>query len=293
MKRLITPENNVKLALELRRGRWLVHDISPLIPTAISLLQQQDILLQSAERKFDILLYDINARAVSANAARSGDPCVAVIPISGPITKYDSCGTIGTSTYAQVLLSAAADTNVVACVLDIDSGGGNTTAIPLMLDAIRKFKATGKPIIAHADFCASAAYWIAAQCDAIYCDNAVTSEVGSIGAYTYFIDDREALEKSGQKVHEVYAAESTDKNLAFRQALTGDYTLIRSRLSHLVSAFHTDVKAGRPSLRADSPGVLTGAMFFADRAVENGLADGIATLQECVDHAFIRASIHS
>ena len=44
MKRLITPENNVKLALELRRGRWLVHDISTLIPTAISLLQQQDIL---------------------------------------------------------------------------------------------------------------------------------------------------------------------------------------------------------------------------------------------------------
>ena len=130
MKRLITPENNVKLALELRRGRWLVHDISTLIPTAISLLQQQDILLQAAEREFDIILYDVDARAVSANAARSGDPCVAVIPISGTITKYDSCGTIGTATYAQALLAAAADTNVVACVLDIDSGGGNSTAIP-------------------------------------------------------------------------------------------------------------------------------------------------------------------
>ena len=103
MKRLITPENNVKLALELRRGRWLVHDISTLIPTAISLLQQQDILLQAAEREFDIILYDVDARAVSANAARSGDPCVAVIPISGTITKYDSCGTIGTATYAQAL----------------------------------------------------------------------------------------------------------------------------------------------------------------------------------------------
>ena len=89
------------------------------------------------------MLYDVDARAVSANAARSGDPCVAVIPISGTITKYDSCGTIGTATYAQALLAAAADTNVVACVLDIDSGGGNSTAVPLMLDAIRKFKATG------------------------------------------------------------------------------------------------------------------------------------------------------
>lgn len=83
------------------------------------------------------------------------------------------------------------------------------------------------------------------------------------------------------------------KNLAYRQALTGEYTLIRMRLSHLVAAFHADVKAGRQALRADAPGVLTGATFFADKAIENGLADGIATLQECVDHAFIRASIHS
>ena len=57
------------------------------------------------------------------------------------------------------------------------------------------------------------------------------------------------------------------------------------RLSHLVAAFHADVKAGRQALRADAPGVLTGATFFADKAIENGLADGIATLQECVDHA--------
>ena len=96
------------------------------------------------------------------------------------------------------------------------------------------------------------------------------------------------MEKSGQKVHEIYAEESSDKNLAYRQALTGEYTLIRMRLSHLVAAFHADVKAGR-----QAPGVLTGATFFADKAIENGLADGIATLQECVDHAFIRASIHS
>ena len=51
----------------------------------------------------------------------------------------------------------------------------------------------------------------------------------------------------------------------------------------------TSKRAGKPS----APGVLPGATFFADKAIENGLADGIATLQECVDHAFIRASIHS
>lgn len=43
------------------------------------------------------------------------------------------------------------------------------------------------------------------------------------------------------------------------------------RLSHLVAAFHTDVKAGRQALRADAPGVLTGATFFADKAIETAL----------------------
>ena len=43
MKRLITPENNVKLALELRRGRWLVHDIST--PVSYTHLTLPTILL--------------------------------------------------------------------------------------------------------------------------------------------------------------------------------------------------------------------------------------------------------
>ena len=49
----------------------------------------------------------------------------------------------------------------------------------------------------------------------------------------------------------------------------------------------TSKRAGPPS------GPARRASFFAVKAIENGLADGIATLQECVDHAFIRASIHS
>lgn len=292
MERSITPEQNLQLALDIRRGRWLLHDAASLLPLAISLLERREIVMENAAREFIAHQYDIESREITG-PQKSNTPCVAVIPISGVITKYDSCGTIGALTYAQALVDAANDPNVVGAVLAIDSGGGISSAVPFVTAAIRKFKASGKPLLVHADFCASAAYWIASQCDAIFCDNRIASAVGSIGAYCSFVDDTGALEQDGYKVHEVYARESSDKNRPYREALEGKYELLQDQLSHTVQAFHTDVKAGRSMLKSDAPGVLTGAIFFADAASEVGLIDGISTLQETVENVFVRASIHS
>ena len=60
-------------------------------------------------------------------------------------------------------------------------------------------------------------------------------------------------------------------------------------LSSLVQHFYAAVKAGRPSLKADAEGVLSGADFDASEAVSLGLADGMATLDECVANVFVRA----
>lgn len=293
MIRTITPEQNLQLALDIRRGSWLLHDAEALLPTAIALLEHREVTFGNAEREFLIREFNIEDRDATSSQNRPDTPCVAVIPISGTITKYDSCGTIGSVTYAQAIFNAAADPSVVAVVLDIDSGGGVTSAVPIMLDAIRQFKATEKPMLVHADFCASAAYWFASACDAIFCDNTVTSAVGSLGAYCSIIDDTGNLEKNGYKLHEIYARESTDKNRPYKDAIEGKYTLIEDQLSHIVTAFHTDVKTGRPALKADAAGVLTGAMFFAEDAAAVGLIDGVATLREVIDNAFIRASINS
>lgn len=293
MIRTITPEQNLQLALDIRRGHWFLHDAEALLPMAAALLERREVLFENTEREFCIREFDIEGRDIASAQKRPDTQCVAVIPISGTITKYDSCGTIGTATYSRALLDAAAEPTVVAAVLDIDSGGGVGGAVPLLLDAIRQFQATEKPLLAHVDFCASAAYWIASSCDAIFCDNRTASAVGSIGAYCSIIDDKGALEKDGYKIHEIYARESTEKNRPYREALNGQYALIEEQLSHIVQSFHADVKAGRPTLKADAAGVLTGAMFFAEEAASVGLIDGVSTLREVVDNAFVRASINS
>ncbi len=284
MKVTPTPQNNIQLALDIRRGQWLVSDAEALLPIALEFLAHIPPRLEALD--FTPMAY---AEAGAAVQLDSNQPqkkkCVATIPINGTITKYNTCGTIGTSTVAAELLKIAADDRVAGIVLDIDSGGGAVNAIPIMVEAIHKVQAMGKPIVAHCDLCGSAAYWIASQCDSIFADNAL-SYIGSIGVMTQIVDDRQTA--NGGKVVSIYAKESTDKNLSYRNALEGNYELLQTELSSIVHEFHAAVKAGRPSLQADAAGVLSGAMFRAEEARNVGLIDNLLTLDATVENVFAR-----
>lgn len=285
MFRIETTQNPLQLLSDVRRGQWFVHDYESLLPVALSFLR--------GERVGEVRpSFEFSAAAVNLYEASPGSESrpskVAVIPIVGTITKYDSCFTTGAVTYARAIRRAANDSEICAIVLDIDSGGGAANAVSILKEAIGQAQALGKPIIAHVDFCASLAYWTASQCDAIFCDNPL-SEVGSIGALYHIVDDTKKLKKEGYTVITVYADESADKNLSYRQALEGEYALIKKELSHTVAQFHQDVKAGRPNIKADAPGVFSGAMFHPDEAQNLGLINGTMTLAECIENAAIRA----
>jgi protease-4 len=212
---------------------------------------------------------------------------VLVIPVHAEMTKYNNCGNYGTARTAEKASKYVNDPSVAGFVLDIDSPGGASNAVYPLVELIGRIRAAGKPVIAHCDSCYSAAYWVASQCDAVFADNEL-SGFGSIGAYAQLLDDRED-KQTGFKVVTVYAPESTEKNLAYREALDGKPGKLQKELSKLVKAFHAAVKAGRPSLKADADGVLTGAVFQAGEAIDLGLADGMATLEECIQNVFIRA----
>ncbi len=288
MLRIKTTENALQLLSDVRRGQWFVHDYEALLPAALAFLRGEKLSNVSHRKPFEFSTTAAGFSTESGN--KTSQPSeVAVIPIVGVISKYDSCFSYGAITYARAILAAAKHPDVCAIVLDIDSEGGAASAISPIKEAIDQTKAYGKPIIAHVDLCASLAYWIASQCDAIFCDNPL-SKVGSIGGYCRIIDDTGSLEKDGYKVITVYADESSDKNLEYRQALAGDTTLLKKGLSYTVGQFQQDVKTGRPNIEADAPGVFTGAMFHPTEAQELGLINGMITLSECIENAAIRAT---
>lgn len=285
MFRIPTTENTLHLLSDVRRGQWFVHDYESLLPVAVSFLRGEKIPDNALRPAFEFSAAEAQFSASLGGEAKAKQ--VAIIPIVGTITKYDSCFTIGAITYARAITTAANHPEVGAIVLDIDSGGGAVNAIAVLKEAIHHAQALRKPIIAHVDCCASLAYWAASQCDAIFCDNPI-SVVGSIGGLYQIVDDTSKMEKEGYTVITVYADESADKNLDYRMALEGDSAMLKKNLSYTVARFHEDVRAGRPDIK-DAPGVFTGAMFRPDEAQALGLINGVMTLQECVENAAIRA----
>lgn len=280
MKVSSTQQHNIQLALDIRRGQWLVSDAEALMPIALDLLSRTQPNVAAID--FSPMAYTENGEIMALEDSRTQrKKCVATIPVYGTLTKYNSCATVGATTVAAELLNAANDDRVVGIVLDIDSGGGACNAIPILVDAIRKVQAKGMPIVAHCDLCASAAYWIASQCDSIFADNSL-SQIGSIGVMSQFY-------KADESVVSVYAVESPDKNLSYRKALEGDVSLLQTEMSPIVAEFHAAVKAGRQNLKSDAAGVLTGAIFRAEEAKNVGLIDNILTLDATIENVFARA----
>ncbi len=276
--------NYFQLASDLLRGEWLLADAPSYLPLVLKFLDRQAVAVPSLEvaPRFYV---DSGREVTGAHPASSGEKTVAVIPLHGSLTKYDTCSTYGTSYFAEHLKKLASRDDVVAVVLDIDSGGGACNAVAPMVEAIKAVKSSGKPVLAHCDFCASAAYWIASYCDFLYMDNSL-SEVGSIGALVRLVDDRGPDPSTGYRIIEVYARESTEKNKAYRDALDGDYKAMEEHLSVLVGHFQKSVRENRPAIDTSAHGVMSGACFYPDEAIRLGMADGIQSLASVIEIAF-------
>lgn len=271
-----------QLARDIVQGKWLVSNPEQLLPIARAFLSKTPVEMEVKSA--------VVSTVTDSGTQTEESKSVAIVPLHGTMTKYDTCESYGTTFIANKLREMADDENVIGFVLDIDSPGGSCSAIPPMLEAISYAKAHRKPVYVHADCCASAAYWVASQCDAIYMDNDL-SEVGSIGAMAVFIDSTAANPTTGEKTIVIYAEESPDKNFAYREALSGRYEAAKAELKPLVDQFRDAVVAGRPTIHKDQDGVLSGKMFLTADALRLNMADARKTLHETIDAVFALASI--
>lgn len=286
--------DNKQLALDILRGKWMLHDAQQYAKAARNFVNRTDAAGPLSEDSVRVTLTAAaSGNSFSLDEYDQGQPSaekyVMILCLQGCLTKWDNCFGTATMEAADLLDAYRDDEKICAFVLDIDSPGGCSNAVEPLRAAIAKVRATGKPVIAHCDQCCSAAYWIASACDTILADN-ILSEFGSVGAYIQYVDARAANPQTGEKVIEIYAPESVDKNKAYRDALDGNVEAAQKELSALVQVFIADVKAGRPDLDAEREGVLSGAVFSGQDAIDAGLADAFADLESCVEIAYVRAN---
>jgi protease-4 len=230
--------------------------------------------------------YDISEYGEAVPPEKAPQNSIAVIPVFDVITKSDqSCGPSGTDTKKTILTRCGSNPNIEGVILQISSPGGEAFASLDMYKAIIEFKSKyNKSVVAYIDdMGCSGAMYIAAACDKIICSDALT-QVGSIGVVTHIFDQIKTLENEGVVVHEIYADESSEKNIEFREAIKGNYKPIKERASVLVNRFVADVKANRPNITTSGTDPFKGKTLFASDALKIGLIDEIGTMQIAVKH---------
>ena len=133
----------------------------------------------------------------ATGSKRSGD-AVGVVYVSGNIVDGEAPrGTAGSATIRQALQEAlAADDDIKALVVRVDSGGGSVTASEEIRAALLAAKADGLPVVASfGPVAASGGYWVGTAADEIFAQPGTIT--GSIGVFAILPSFPRALNEIG------------------------------------------------------------------------------------------------
>lgn len=232
---------------------------------------------------------DLHAKleaATRATAKRGG--AVAVIPVIGPMTQRGGSGMsveyISTELVAEAVRAAAAEPSIQAMVLEFDSPGGEVYGITEAAAVIREARAS-KPVVAVASsMAASAAYWLASQADELLVTP--SGDVGSIGVYTLHQDRSKAQEAEGVKTTLISAGKYKVEGNPYSPLGDEALAAIQGDVDRAYAMFTSDVARGRRvPVDAVRSGFGQGRLVGAKAAVEQGMADGIGTLDDAIRRA--------
>lgn len=250
-------------------------------PKLVSLIESQKVLRANAEQKEPVYHVAVGDKTI-AMALGAGYTTlqggIAVVPVIGPIFK--GAGAYGYTDQTELRMhirNATHDPNVSAIMLYIFSPGGSVAGTQDLADEIRAASKV-KPTAAYAeDLMASAAMWIGAACDEIYCN--ASALIGSIGVVTAIGDYTKMLENAGVKITVITTGKMKAAGSPFVQTTDEHVKYIQALIESTMDAFVADVSKGR-GMRGETVRKMEAAVFPAKEAVENKLVDGIATFDQ-------------
>ncbi|MCZ8353951.1 MAG: S49 family peptidase [Cyclobacteriaceae bacterium] len=217
--------------------------------------------------------------------AKVGSKNIALIPVIGPLMKYDGLCSYGMQSYGKMIQMVNNNTNLHGAVLIMDTPGGTVDGTPELALQIAQ---SAKPIGVFGDgMVASAGIWLASQASLIVGNKNNYTSFGSIGTLmvTYnYSNMMEAGNYPKAKIHR--ARQSKEKALvnSFEEITEDVQAEIDAELESITSDFISAVKKGRgEGLDAKADGLFAGRMFDANDAKKMGLIDAVGTLQTAVN----------
>jgi signal peptide peptidase SppA len=211
---------------------------------------------------------------------------VAVIPVVGELVHRGASmdAMSGLTSYQALddMISAAhADPSVSAIVLDVDSPGGEASGVLDLAGKIYALASTGlKPMTAVVNSCAcSAAYAIAAATGHVAI--APTGIAGSIGVVAYHADVSKALSAEGIDVTYIYAGAHKIDGVETQPLSDPARARLQANVDTIYAQFCAQVAQCR-GMTAEAVANTEAGIFMGVEAVDVGLADCIATIEEAI-----------
>ncbi|RDD34285.1 putative minor capsid protein C [Wolbachia endosymbiont of Cylisticus convexus] len=214
------------------------------------------------------------------HAVRNSERRIKVIPIHGILTKNTEAfdDILGMTSYEKIreeVEEALINEEVETIILDIDSPGGEVNGIFDLSDFIYEARALKKIIAIANDDAYSAAYAIASSAEKVLVTR--TSGVGSIGVIASHVDQSGFDEKQGVKYTTVFAGKRKNDLNPHEPITSESMESLKEEVNRLYEMFVQLIARNR-NLSTEKIKSTEAGLYFGEKAIEIGLADGMTIL---------------
>lgn len=220
-----------------------------------------------------------------------GSEKVAIISVEGVILK-------GEGFVTRQIEQARRDDDVKAVVLRVESPGGTINGSDYIYHRLKEFREeTGKPIVVSmGSIAASGGYYVSMAVgetpQTIFAEP--TTWTGSIGVIIPHYNLAELMQEVGVSEDSIVSHPLKDMGSFAKPMTEQERDIFQDLVNESFERFKNVVKSGRPAFK-DHPEnldtVATGQVFTAEQAVEQGLVDKIAFLDEAIERAIELAGV--
>lgn len=245
-------------------------------------------LLKIDEKK-DLKKVSINKYINTLEENNDTDNQVAVLYAAGEIFNGDEYNNIHSEKYVKYIKDLAADNDVKAVVLRVNSPGGSGNASDEILFELQQLKKKKPLIVSFGDYAASGGYYISMAADKIYSEpNTLTGSIGVFGMVTNFKD---LANRNGIRSDIV----STNANSQIYSPLSGPANatipVLTRSVEQTYKRFVYFVTQNRKKSFEQIDAIGGGRVWSGARAKQLGLVDELGTLQQAITYAAEKAKL--
>jgi protease-4 len=220
---------------------------------------------------------------------RPTDAHIALVYAVGDVIDGGGDGIVGaraeiaSRTLVPALRVLAADDNVKAVVLRIDSGGGSALASELIWHAVAEVKARKPVVVSMSDVAASGGYYIACGATKIFAQpDTLTGSIGVVGGK---LAPGGALSKIGVTTFPMGRGKRATMMASLSPWTADERAAVQASMQSIYDVFVGRVAAGRGKSMADVHVIAQGRVWTGSDAKRLGLVDELGGLDEAIASA--------